>query len=253
MLPVFDPPVYISKVATMRRIQHHVSHGYHHFNSGIVPAMKAISLASKFAANYGVDRTTNQRYRDRAKGLSSVKVFFYPKANSLDLYWFLLATDGSADSPIFKLEKMKDTRLKDQRLHWNNEYEISRHNPKGQEKPSYSWQITAENWKAWQARIKKAATSRDTSLMRQAWWSLYRTPGFALIRKQVGQLTVQCRKEWRRNQKDSEFPGELMRLYYVTPKTDDQQLLSQLVYRAEKERVLWFGSDYPDVKTCVQG
>lgn len=249
MLPNFDPPVYLSKVAVMRRMQHHVSHGYYYWNAGSVPAGKAMKLAAKFSENYAVDRSTNQRYRAREKGEPNTVLFFYPKANSLDLYWFLLATDGNKDSPVFTLEKMKDTRLKGQRLHWNNEYEVSRHNRKGNEKPSFSWQMTADNWKAWQERIKKAGTSRDTSLMRQAWWSLYRTPGFALIRKQVGQLTVQCRKEWRRNHKDSEFPCDPLRLYYVTPKADEKQSLSELVYRATNERVSWFGSQHPDIKT----
>jgi hypothetical protein len=249
MPETYDPPVYTAKVAVMRRIQHHVSHGYFFWNAGQVPASKALNLASKFADLYGVNRTTNQRYRDKLKGFPSAVLYFYPKANSLDMFWFLLATDGDKSANIFKLEKLKDTRKKGERLHWNHEYEVSRHNRKGNEKPSFTWQMTEENWKAWQARIKKAGSSRDASLMRQAWWSLYRTPGFALIRKQVGQLTALCRKEWRRSHKESEFPGEPLKLYYVAPKKDESQPLSQLVYRAANERSLWFGSEHPKLTT----
>ncbi|ORE88772.1 hypothetical protein ATO7_02815 [Oceanococcus atlanticus] len=235
----YDPKVYEGKIATMRHMLHAVSHGYHHWTGGRVPAAKALNLAAKFAELYGVDLGRNRRYRRRAASKANAQLFFYPIADSQDLAWWLLATDGEGN--VHRQENLKDTRIKHQRLNWLGEYEVAHHSRPETPKPSYSWRMTAKTYDNWKIRLKHAGSSADTSLMRQAVWSLYRTPGAAVIRKQVGHLMALAKKEWNRHHDIAAFPPVPGTLLYMSHRQDDVQPLSMLVARVAKGRKSWFG------------
>ena len=242
----FDPAIFESKIATMASILHHVSHSYYFWTCGEVPANRALDLAGKFADLYSVDRTANQRYRARARGEANAVLLMYPIAGTRMLRWWLLATPGAG--AIHERERLRDTRKTGQRLRWSDEYEVSKVTKKGREKPSWSWRLTKDNWDAWRERIRRASISTDASRMRQAMWSLWRSPGFGGVRQQVGHLLHGAKEEWKRRKKNRDFPAVPPVLPYVTYREADAQPLSVLVYRAAKGRAEWFGSDRRGVR-----
>lgn len=242
----FDPMVFVSKIATMASILHHVSHSYYFWTSGVVAANRALDLAAKFADLYSVDRTENQRYRARARGQANAVMLFYPIAGTRKLQWWLLVTPG--DGVVHQRERLLDTRKTGQRLRWSDQYEVSPTTKKGRDRPSWSWRMTKDNWDGWRERIRRAAISSDDSRMRQAMWSLWRSPGFGGIRQQVGHLLHGAKNEWKRRKKNRDFPKMPVILPYVTYRQANAQPLSTLVYRANKGRAEWFGSDHRGIR-----
>ena len=236
----YDPPVCLHKGDVMAAMQHHVAHGYYFWTSGEVSADKAMNLAQKFYARYAIGDNANQRAWRKRKGEANAAFFLYPKRDSHGFHWWLLATEG--DGEIKKRETLNDTRRQGERLQWNGEYELALMTKKQRHKPSWSWRMTSANWQAWQVRLKKAGRSHDESLMRQAVWSLYRTPGFASTRTQVGKLLAFAKTQWRHAHKARNFPPAPPTLYYRRFQTHDKQPLSSLLVRASRARVGWFGS-----------
>jgi len=235
----FNPAVYTRVTAVMQRMLHRVSHGYYYWASGEVPATKALQLASKFAALYAVDINDRQRAYARSKGKANAALFFYPIHNSNRLRWWLLVTDGTG--AVHQRERLRDTRKRNERLAWDTQYEVARGNRKGKSTPSWTWRMTPTCEDVWKKRLKKASTSSDDSLMRQAVWSLYRTPGFAGNRKQVGHLLAYAKQQWKGSRRTSDFPPCPVRLYYVSYRKCDTEPLSNLVLRASKRQINWFG------------
>lgn len=242
----FDPLVFESKIATMASILHHVSHSYYYWTCGEVPANRALDLAAKFSRLYSVNRTENQRYRARARGQANAVLILYPIAGTRMLRWWLLATPG--DGMVHERERLLDTRKTGQRLRWSDEYEVACVTKRGRDKPSWSWRMTKDNWDAWRERIRRASISSDDSRMRQAMWSLWRSPGFGGVRQQVGHLLHSAKQEWKRRKKNRDFPKVPSVLPYVIYRHAEAQPLSTLVYRAAKGRAEWFGSEHRGVR-----
>ena len=74
--------------------------------------------------------------------------------------------------------------------------------------------MDAGNYLVWRERILVAVRHRDLISCRQAWESLYLSPGFAGIRSQVGKLVHFFRAEWQRVC-NSPFPFAPRPLRYV--------------------------------------
>jgi hypothetical protein len=238
---MYDPTVQRFKTTTMQRIQDFVRAGYFYHASGTVSAARAPALAQKFAEKYHVGISKHARARRKNKGEGNAVFMLYPIDATTDFRWWLLVTDG--EHPAHKFERLLNAREKHQRVSWGDEYEIVRATKAGQKTTSWTWRMKAEAFEAWQQRIRKAVASsaRDDTHLRQAIYSLYRTPGFSGIRKQVGQLVKALRGDWKRIRKAGEpLPNLPTALGYLRRLPDDVTPLSILVARQQQGTTGWF-------------
>lgn len=236
---MFDPNIQKYKTTTMQRLQDFVRTGYYHHVSGKVSAERAQLLANKFAEQYQVDVSKFVRSRRKAKGWGNAVLILYPIVDSTDFWWWLLVTEG--EHSAHQKEQLCDARNKHQRVCWADEYELVRMTKKEQSKPSWTWRMTAPLETYWEQRIRKAISSYDDSLIKQAIWSLYRTPGFSGIRNNVGQLVKHLRGDWQRIKRGSiPLPHIPQKLNYLARLPDETYPLSTLVQRQKRGAVSWF-------------
>lgn len=236
----FDPSVLVTKTDTMRHACHLVAHGYHYWVGGEVEASRAARLVTKFDDLYEIGADRNRRARAHLRGKANAVLLLYPKSDSQHLRWWLLATAGSG--PVHDREQLKDGRLTGQRIHWGEEYELVPATRAGRNRASWSWRMTAEQIEAWHVRISLAARSESPRLMKQAIKSLYRTPGFASCRSEVGRLIGMARKQWKASGRSAPFPATPLRLPYTRYRKAESQPLSVLLRRATRGAACWFGS-----------
>ncbi|MHB0991532.1 MAG: hypothetical protein ACYC0M_09680 [Burkholderiales bacterium] len=82
------------------------------------------------------------------------------------------------------------------------------------------------SYEAWRLRIIRACRTDVQQPARQAWHSLYGTPGFSGARSQVGKLVALFRAEWRRNKGDTSLFFPKARLGYIQRLKNDSRPLS---------------------------
>lgn len=198
----FDPVVFTSKTVFLQRIQSAVGDGYAHYVTGTVPPAAMAHLARKFASYYAVHCDKNERFRRKKEGLGNARLLLYLNAErSVD--FVLLVTLGV--NPAHELERLTD--VKREPLHLR-EYELVLLTLKGRSKPGLTWRLTAATLEGWRERLRLATAHGGEAELRQCWWSLYRTAGFAGVRRQVGELVSFWRKAWAREQGDKPCPIE---------------------------------------------
>ena len=71
--------------------------------------------------------------------------------------------------------------------------------------------MTEANYTAWRTRIIATIRCKNPSEIEKAVVTLYRSPGFAGIRKQVGKLVTLIKEEWRRSGEENTLPPGLPR------------------------------------------
>lgn len=234
----YDPAVCIHKIDAMQRAQDLVSHGYHWWATGEVEAARALAFASKMDDLYLVGLDRNRRARRASRAEANSQLVMYPIASSTSLRWVLLSTDG--DGEIHRREKLHRTDCKE-RLEWRG-YELVRLTFKSRSKPSWTWRMTADEVDAWKSRFVRAAKTENIVLMQQAVWSLYRAPGFAGVRQQVGHLMKFARTAWKSAGRRAAFPSPPPKLFYLRKRSKEQQSLSALVRRVARGGASWFGT-----------
>lgn len=192
--------VYVHKTDAMRRLVYLVSHGYARYTSGTVSAAKAEGLTLKFSDRYGIERTSQQRFRAKAKGQANAFLVLWAESKEV-VYWWLLATPG--DGLITQLEELKDVTDKRSRITLTG-YELVQMPRKGR-LADWTWRMTADNREAWQERLKTAVRNGNDELIRQALHSLRRVPAFAESRREAFSLLRLAEVEWQRVQ-SGEWP-----------------------------------------------
>lgn len=196
----FKPMVLLSKAVFLQRIQEAVGQGYRYYASGTVTAHKALPLARKFAELYGIALDKNARYRRRARGLGNARLLMRLN-ESLGIDFFLLVTAG--DHAAHHLERLRDATKAP--IHYR-EFELVALTLKGRGKPGLTWRLDAQTVEAWQQRLQLHTAHYDRLELFRAWHSLYRVPGFAGVRRQVGLLVAYWRREWRKLRGDDPCP-----------------------------------------------
>lgn len=209
---MFDLTVYVGKTQTLKKLLFFVSHGYWWWAAGTVHVTKILKLVEKFDKRYGLNLNANQRDYRKSKGLANAQLLVYPINGTDKFMWWLLATDG--DGPVKELEALKDTRKKNERLHWLDELEVVKRTRKGHNKPMFTWRMTERQLEGFTVRIKKAAASQNEQHIEAVLKSLYFTPGFGKARSQVGMLVAYAKKCWRQNH-SSPMPDSGLCLHYV--------------------------------------
>ncbi|MHB1678139.1 MAG: hypothetical protein ACYCSS_11495 [Sulfuriferula sp.] len=220
----YNPPVFRHKTTLMQRALDYVRLGYQWHTSGSVPLAKAAAFARKFRDLYLVHLSADQRYRRKKAGLGNAVLLLWQAPEASDAVTFiLLVTDG--DHPAHKLEQLNDAHHKNQHVTLTG-YELVRLTKAGTDNPVWTWRMTDASYEAWRLRIIRACRTDVQQPAKQAWHSLYGTPGFSGARSQVGKLVALFRAEWRRNKGDKNAFFPKASLGYIQRLKNDSRPLS---------------------------
>lgn len=188
----YNPTVLVFKTVFMQRVQETVGDGYRYYASGTIPLHRAPALARKFAEVYGVDRDKNERYRRKAAGLGNARLIL-GLSQEMSIDFFLLVSPG--EHAAHHLEKLTDATKVPVRY---REFELVTVTLKGRSKPGLTWRLNADTIGAWRERLHLHTAHYNRQALFQDWQSLYRVPGFAGVRRQVGELISVWRHEWQK-------------------------------------------------------
>lgn len=258
----FDPLVFFKKTPFMQRVQEAVGDGYLHWTAGTVPLAAAQKLVRKFKAAYAVDVDKNERYRRKLLGLGNARLFLRcTEGTHID--FFLLVSKG--EHPAHQMEKLIDSTRSPVTY---RELELVALTFPGRHKPSMTWRMRADTVEGWRQRLHSCTAHYNRQELYMCWHSLYRTPGFAGIRQQVGNLVSFWRREWKQLRGDAPCPicyphndlqvrgrpgvskgedgrywtergfptpAQCPKLYYVRKQSDDGERLSRLIRGADGE------------------
>jgi hypothetical protein len=195
--------VFLYKTDAMRELLKLVSRGYFRWTSGVVESKKAEALTLKFIDRYEIDKSHQQRWRHKARGLANAHLIMLADAASDQVRWWLVVTAG--EGLVEMMETLKDANGKHERLTlWDDDYELVRLQRKDGQ-TQWTWRMTAGNVEAWEERIKNAVANRHSQkLIEQAFWSLKRIPGFHGTRRQAFELARFAEARWKRVRGKSE-------------------------------------------------
>mgnify|MGYP007094537061 CR=1 FL=1 len=213
-------------VPAMQRHADYARRGYEYAVTGSVPADKALSLARKFDALYSTAESRHGRHRAKGRGIARVVLLLYaPPGHEVlrgpdsgmqlepDMVGFtLMSTRG--DSAVHHLERPflitdDHTRLR------IGDFELLRRTRVGQARPAWTWQMRRDVYQNWRERLLRSARGDYTDTPQLLLVQLYRTPGFAGARSQVGHLVSWYRRCWRGNRGNRETFPPPPPLYYV--------------------------------------
>jgi hypothetical protein len=223
------------KTDAMRKVQLLVSRGYSRYVSGEIDRRKAKALYLKFLDRYEVERSHQQRYRMKLAGVANSHLVMWLNPESKKVHWWLLATAG--EGLVTDVENLKDATAKKSRIELTG-YELLKA-PRKDLPAAWTWQMTSENYKAWQERIRAAVRHKSDDLIRQALYSLKRVPRFSQSRKQAFALVSLMKKEWKRTQKgELPYPGIFIGFYgkYKRAETIPAELLTKKKQKAQTGR-----------------
>lgn len=192
------------KTDAMRAILLRVSRAYTRYTTGTIHPKKAKALELKFTDRYEIDRSNQQRYRMKTKGIASSHLVMWQESET-EIRWWLLVTAGNGDSLVEQLETLQDATGKKTRIELTG-YELVKTPRKGSQ-AQWSWRMTAENVASWEERIQTHVRHKSEDKLRQDLYSLSRVPGFSESRKQAYALIRLAEQDWQRTQK-GDFPIE---------------------------------------------
>jgi hypothetical protein len=218
ILGVFVPsPVYqkvlVYKTSFMQQIGTYVHLGYEHWCAGVCEPSSAAAWASKAARYYRVDLDRNRRAREKKAGRGCAVLLMHELNGEGKLAWVLLVTSGT--HPAHQLERLHSAYDPDHRIVVGN-YELIRLSRAGQSKPSLSWRFTQADYDDRRRMIIDTVRRGSTYDVRRLIVSLYRSPGFAPIRRQVGKCCALIRSEYKRSRPNEPLPEFPTVLPYVS-------------------------------------
>lgn len=230
MTTKYDPPVIVHKTTLLQRLADHVRLGYTSWTTGAVPLHRAYRLTTKFADFYATNLSADQRYRRKRDGRGNAQLLLWREhEDSPDIYWFLLVTAG--DHPAHVQERLRNACF--DRITVTG-YELVQQTRAGQEKPAWTWRMSASHYEAWRGSVVEVVRRHADMALGQAWQSLHRSPGFAPIRRQVRKIAALCRAEWKRT-RTGPFPAPRIRVPYVSRLRHETVPLRLLLAAASKQ------------------
>lgn len=210
-----------NRLTLMQRLQDAARHGYHQYTMGQSTPEKWPALSMKFARLYATDLKKSTRSNRRKQG-EAVSLLYGtespPYQSPRIINWVLLSTDGiGLVHARENLLHMQGSRLT------LGGYELVH------DGMTWSWRMTKERYRYWRERVHSVAArsperrstgedavgrfDADAEAIQDA---LYNSPGFRLVRRQVGELVQYLRMEWKRLRSNSGIqPRERTFLRYV--------------------------------------
>ena len=95
--------------------------------------------------------------------------------------------------------------MRRERLRYKD-FELVKLTLKGRRRPTFTWRLTPGVFDEWKQRLRLHTADNDRMGLYQDWFSLYRLPGFAGVRSQVGELVSFWRREWHQLRGDKPCP-----------------------------------------------
>lgn len=239
-------PLARTKTAALSRVLDLLPKGYTFYTSGECPAEKALALARKFHARYGIGCTPAERITRKARGEANALLVMYwaagkesslvsdlapilaPREVTLQapdettralsgtspeapVSWLLLVTGGTG--AVWESEKLISV-LERRRLVWLG-YELVRHSSRG--KTAWTWRRTKEEMTQLYALLAELLNRHHDRAAAEALVRIARQPGFAGVREQSWTLCGFARSRG--------FTGELPHLFYVQKVSHGEPLL----------------------------
>ncbi|WP_165184228.1 hypothetical protein [Paraburkholderia dioscoreae] len=215
------------KIRFMQRLQHAAVHQHVFYAAGRTDLSGFDRLTKKFADAYGTELSRQTKHKRRLAGeasscLHGVRLNTRDENGQLPVDWVLLASAGLGF--VTHREQLQD--LRDPR--WRLKSPDQRHELVHDGK-TWSWRLTHRSYNQYVDRIHRIASlppdrrrqieindvSRDADaeiLLDR----LYAEPGFRLVRRQVGKLVAELRRDWKRLRPASgPQPSERTFLAYV--------------------------------------
>jgi hypothetical protein len=236
---MFDPLVLQSKTAYMQAISSLVGVGYSAYAEGEVPLDRCLRMVKKFSDLYFVGVDKDSRYRRKRSGLGNAHMLLWePFPQAYRLRFVLLISSGGSH-PAKEFERLRDATDRKTRMDLratlddSTDYELVQHSRPGQLRPSWSWRINSRRFDAYRHALLRAVHQHRIDELAALLVSLSRTPGFALIRRQVFELRSLAKSAWRTSA-GSPFPVPTIRISYVSRVAHKGTRLSTIVRCAER-------------------
>ena len=163
----------------MQRLQDYARLDYRFYFQGEVGLEKLNSLSRKFAQQYDTELSKFQRARRKRSGEAVTQLLIWIPEDSDKARFWLMATEGKGR--VHEYETLRDLRDKSNRISLSD-YELVH------DGVSWSWRMTQATYTFHQKRLRNAILARNDLLYGVAVASLYQSPGFRLVRRQVGML-----------------------------------------------------------------
>lgn len=197
MLP--STPIARSKSAALSRVLDSVPKGYERYTFGVVNAGKALALANKFQALYGIGCSPAQRLARKSKGIAnSVLVMYWPEGTT-DVHWLMLATAGTG----LESEKLGAVGEKP-RPSWLG-YELVRQSANG--RAAWTWRRPRAEMTELHTLLAHHCNLRHQKAVEEMLERVSRQPGFSGVRTQSWEL---CHEARRRG-----YEGPLPHLFFL--------------------------------------
>lgn len=184
-----------------QRIQDCSSKGFRLYVTGQIEPEKWPKFEAKMVASYELDMSDSTRSKRRKKGESVARLYACPILSG-PIQWVMMVTEGAGR--IHSKEDLQHIEAK--RLEIGG-FELV-HDGVG-----WTWKMTSARFKYWKDRIltiskrpperRKIVINPDTLRQHDAeietvMDALYGSPGFRLVRRQVGQLVAHANASWTR-------------------------------------------------------
>lgn len=226
----------LEALVAMQRHADCVRRGYRWWTAGTVEVGRALRLVHRFEALYAVNlhRNTRRRRRQRGEGVALLLLYLphqrrrCGEASAVPSYigWTLLVTDGECAAR--HREVLRDATQRDTRLSIGD-YELVRLSRPGRRTAAWSYRMSRDYYQAWRTRVIRSARGDPEELPVRVLAELYREPGFAGVRSQVGHVCALYRREWRRRRRAGDAFPKLPKLAYVQRLPTTSIPLSQLL------------------------
>ena len=196
-----------TKAQLMQQMLDYARYGYDKFTSGSVDTEKLAHFSRKMELAYYIDLDKYGRSRRKKVGLGNAVLLLYCPGTMDQVDWWLLVSPGSHPATTAeKLEPISQLRVFG--------FHQVMHTRRGKAKPVATWAMTRERYEQSREILREVVRSKDPHRMAVLLAELYRMPGFAGIRTQIGKLAVLYQAEVKR-QSLVNAPQPPKRLGYV--------------------------------------
>ncbi|MCG9066316.1 hypothetical protein LH425_15105 [Laribacter hongkongensis] len=207
--PEFEPFVFTKKTVLMQRAADLARAGYTHWVGGVTTLDKLQALADKFADRYRIDRDKSNAYKATQRGEAVARLLSWCDEKSPRVHWVLMLKPEKAKTDDGTIKRRGGGVVLDQSEKWRDlttaggrltltGYELVRETKEGKAAPAWTWRYSKTRLDDLRSQIINAIRNKADAelaiLIRDTW----ATPGFAGARKQVKDIELLIKAEWKR-------------------------------------------------------